>query len=197
VESTESTFSVILIAVNLAAGIGFSIPIAKLLAEASRRSDGSFRYVAMLVGIYFLESVALAAGMGTQVFSLGLAFVWGVTFGLWLRGRAPSLKVLRASLFVAFYTCIPTATFGILLLAAKLIEGANVVSAEQGTAFGIPYFVPQPLNTILGFCVALVIGTVVLKTVITTGEISLLLHLKEKAAPAESNEQAMSENTVP
>jgi hypothetical protein len=195
-ESTESTFSLIMIAVNLAAGVGFSIPIARLLAEASGRLDRTFRYVAMLVGIYFLESVALAAGMGTQVFSLALAFVWGVAFGLWLRGRAPSLKVLKASLFLAFYTCIPTATFGILLLAAKLIEGANLVSSEQGTAFGIPYFVPQPLNTILGFCVALVIGTVVLKTVITTGEISLLLHLNEKPAPARSNGQAMSENTV-
>ena len=32
------------------------------------------------------------------------------------------------------------------------------------------------LNTILGFCVALLVGNVVLKTVITAGEVGLLIH---------------------
>lgn len=64
---------------------------------------------------------------------------------------------------------------------AKLVSGGSIFSVEEGFRLGIPYFVPWPLNTILGFCTALVIGTVVFKTVITTGEVSLLIHLGEKS----------------
>jgi len=180
----ELAFVIVLVVVNLAGGFGLSRPIARLLGRVTGKPDRFFRYFAMLVGIYLLECVAFPAGMATQVFSIGLAFVWGMVFGLWLRGRASSDKVLKASLFVALYTSLPTASFGILLLAAKLLSGSDVLSAAEGTAFGIPYFVPWPLTTILGFCSALVIGTVVFKTLITTGEVSLLVHLGGKP-PAE------------
>jgi len=52
----------------------------------------------------------------------------------------------------------------------------------KGASFGIPSFVPWPMNTILGFYAVLAIGVAVLKTVITTGGISLILHFKEKPA---------------
>jgi hypothetical protein len=65
---------------------------------------------------------------------------------------------------------------------AALVGGGHILSAQEGTSFGIPDFLPWPLNTIFGFFVALVIGTVVLKTVITTGEVSLLIRLGEKPA---------------
>ncbi|MGB7061268.1 MAG: hypothetical protein WBF13_02800 [Candidatus Zixiibacteriota bacterium] len=173
----ELTFVIVLVVVNLAGGFGLSRPIARLLGKVTGKPDRFFRYFAMLIGIYLLECVAFPAGMATQVFSIGLAFIWGMVFGFWLRGRAPSDKVLKASFFVALYTSLPTASFGILLLVAKLLSGSNVLSPAEGTAFGIPYFVPWPLNTMLGFCAALVIGTVILKTAITTGEVSLLVHL--------------------
>jgi len=183
-EPAESAFIVVLAAVNLAAGLGFSVPIARLLSKVIGKPGRFFRYFALLIGIYFLECVAFSAGMATQVFSIGLAFVWGMVFGLWLRRRASSRKVLKTSFFLALYTSFPTATFGILLLVAKLVGGGSIISAEEGAALGIPYFVPWPLNTILGFCTALVIGTFVLKTVITTGEVSLLIHLGEKYTAA-------------
>lgn len=179
-EPAEYVFVIVLTAVNLAGGLGLSRPIAKLLGEQTGKPDRFFRYFAMLIGIYFLECVAFAAGMATQVFSIGLAFVWGLVFGLWLRGLAPSSEVRKASFLVALYTCLPTTSFGLLLLVAKLLGGSNVLSVQEGTAFGIPYFVPWPLNTILGFCAALVLGTLVLKTAITTGGVSLLVHLGGK-----------------
>lgn len=180
-EPAEFAFVIVLVAVNLAGGFGLSRPIARLLGRVTGKPESFLRYFAMLIGIYFLECVAFPAGMATQIFSIGLAFVWGTVFGLWLRGRAPSSEVLKASFCVALYTSLPTASFGILLLVAKLLSGSHVLSAAEGTAFGIPYFVPWPLNTILGFCLALVIGTVVFKTLITTGEVSLLIHLGKKS----------------
>jgi len=177
-------FVIVLVVVNLAGGFGLSRPIARLLGKVTGKPDRFFRYFAMLIGIYLLECVAFPAGMATQVFSIGLAFVWGIVFGLWLRGRAPSDKVLKASFFLALYTSFPTVSFGILLLVARLIGGSSIFSIEEGAAFGIPYIVPWPLNTMLGFCMALVIGTVVFKTVITTGEVGLLIHLGEKSEAA-------------
>lgn len=179
-EFTESAFIIILVAVNLAAGFGFGVPIARLLGEVTSKPGRFLRHLAALIGIYFLECAAFAAGMATQVFSIGLAFVWGVVFGLWMRQKAAPRLVLKPSFMVALYTCAPTASFGILLLVGKLISGSNLVSVAEGTAFGIPNFLPWPLNTILGFSAALVAGTVALKTVITTGEVSLLIHLGEK-----------------
>jgi hypothetical protein len=181
-EPAELTFVIVLAVVNLAAGFGFSVPIARSLGKVTGRPERLFRYFVLLIGIYVLECMAFPAGMATQVFSIGLAFVWGIVFGLWLRGRAAPRRVLRTSLFVALYTCVPTASFGILLLGAKLVGGSSVVSVEEGAAFGIPHFVPWPLNTILGFCAALVIGTMVFKTVITSGEVSLLIHLQDGSA---------------
>jgi hypothetical protein len=179
-EPTESVFVIILFVANLAAGLGFAFPMAGLLRELTGRQYKFFRYFALLVGIYFLESAAFAFGMGTQIFSIGLAFVWGLFFGLWLRGKGEPIRILKTSFLFSLYTCIPTVSFAILILIAKLMAGANVVSSEQGIAFGIPYFVPKPLNTILGFSAALTIGTIAFKTAITTGGVSLLMHLGEK-----------------
>jgi hypothetical protein len=180
-EPAEYVFVIVMAVVNLAGGFGLARPIARLLGALTGEPDKFFRYFAMLIGIYLLECVAFPAGMATQIFSIGLAFVWGAILGWWLRGRAPSSQVLKASFFVALYTSLPTVSFGLLLLVAKLLDGSDVLSAAEGTAFGIPYFVPWPLNTILGFCTALVIGTVVLKAAITTGGVSLLIHFGKKS----------------
>jgi hypothetical protein len=54
------------------------------------------------------------------------------------------------------------------------------LNAEQARNFGIPDFVPWPLNTVLGFCVALAAGTIVFKTFITTGIVALIVRDKGK-----------------
>jgi hypothetical protein len=180
--NSEHVFIAVLIVVNLAMGIGLAVPIAGILGEISGRSGSVVRYVVMLVAVYFAECVAFSAGMATQVFSVGLAFVWGAVLGLWLRRRAPANKVLKAAVYWALYGSLPTVSFCILILLSFVIAGESILSSEAGLDFGIPGFVPWPLNTILGFCAALGIGTAVLKIAITAGEVRLLIHLAEKSA---------------
>ena len=139
------------------------------------------RYLLMLMGIYFVECVAFSAGMATQVFTVGLAVVWGITFGLWLRKRASVGMALKTALWLALYGCLPTASFCVLIPTAMSIEGWNIFSVAKGAAFGIPDVLPWPTNTIMGFCAALLIGTAIFKTVITAGVVRLLIRLGEKS----------------
>jgi hypothetical protein len=61
-----------------------------------------------------------------------------------------------------------------------MFVGNNLLSVEEGAQFGIPSFVPWPLNTILGSCLALMIGTVILKALIISVEVHLIIHRKIK-----------------
>jgi hypothetical protein len=171
-----------LIVTNLAAGFGCAIPIALSLRKVAGRTERFFRHFAMLVGIYFVECVAFPAWMCTQVFTIGLAFVWGIVFGLWLRSRAPSREVLKQAVYISIYGCSPTASFCVLIPAVWLIRGGHILSAEEGIGFGIPDFLPWPLSTILGFFTALLVGTVASKTIITAGVVHFLIHRKERIA---------------
>jgi hypothetical protein len=172
-----------LIIVNLAAGFGCAVPIANGIRKATGRTKKFFRYFAMLVGIYFVECVAFSAGMCTQVLTVTLGFVWGVIFGLWLRDIAPAKEVLKTAFFVSLYGCLPTCSFAVILPAVWVISGNSFLNVEQANNFGIPQFVPWPFNTMLGFCVGLAIGTILLKTAITTGTVSILVrnHLEKRA----------------
>jgi len=174
---------------NLAAGFGCAVPIARGLGKVNDRPKRIFRYFAMLVGIYFVECVAFTMGMCTQVFSVGLAFVWGIIFGLWLRGRGPRRAILKLAFSLALYGSLPTASFCILISVIGLITGRHILSAEEGIGFGIPDFFSWPLNTILGFFTALLIGTVVFKALITTGIVHWLIGRAEKAAVDSSPEE--------
>lgn len=178
--SADEYIVLTLIITNLAAGLGYAVPISRRLRKLTGSVEGKIRYFAMLVGIYFVECIAFSAGMCTQVFSVGLAFVWGIVFGLWLRGLAPAREVLKQAFYVSIYGCLPTASFCILIPAARLVCGGSILSAEEGTSFGIPDFLPWPLNTILGFFAAVLAGTIVLKTTITTATAYWLINRKER-----------------
>jgi hypothetical protein len=170
-------FTVIIM--NIAIGFGFAIPIARSLMKLTGSTEKFFRYFAMLIGIYFVECIAFAAGMCTQVFSVGLAFVWGIILGLWLRGRAPARDILKQTFYVSIYGCLPTTSFCILIPVIKFIFGGHILSAAEGTDFGIPDFLPWPLNTILGFFTAILVGTIVFKIIITMAAAHYLIHRKE------------------
>lgn len=188
-ESGEYILITALAIVNLAAGFSCAVPIARGLGKINGKPKRFFHYFAMLIGIYFVECVAFPMGMATQVFSIGLAFIWGIVFGLWLRGRASARKVIKQAFFVSLYTCLPTASFCILVPMMVLIGRGHILSGEEGIGFGIPDFLPWPLNTILGFFTALVIGTVVFKALITTGIVNWLIGRAEKAAVDSSPEK--------
>ena len=180
-----------LIITNLAAGFGLAIPFAGQLRTISHSQKGILRYFVMLVGIYFLEGVAFVCGMCTQVLTVALGFVWGVLFGLWLRDIAPAKEVLKTAFFVSLYGCLPTCSFVVILSAAWAISGNSLLNVEQAYDFGIPQFVPWPFNTVLGFCVGLAIGTILLKTAITTGTVSLLVRCGRNQAMVNHLEKRM------
>jgi hypothetical protein len=163
-----------LVITNLTAGFICAVPIAKGLSRLTGRHHRFLRYFAMLVGIYFLECVAFAFGMCTQVFTIALSFIWAVLFGLWLKGLAPARNILRQILFVSLYGCLPTVSFALIILIFWIVSGNGLLNVEQAYQFGIPDFVPWPLNTILGFCIALAAGTTILKVTFTTGLVALI-----------------------
>jgi hypothetical protein len=152
---------------NLAAGIGLAFPLAGILRQIRGVREKSFRYFLIFIGIYFAECVAFPMGMCTQIFTVALSFVWGCVFGLWLRKHSQAGRIIRLAILVAVYGSLPTASFCVLITVLKAIEGGNILSAAEGTAFGIPDFLPWPFNSILGFCAALLAGTVILKIFVT------------------------------
>ena len=165
---------------NLIGGIMLGIILAVGFTRLTKKPDHLIRYLALSLGLYFLECVAFAWGMGTQILSLVLSIEWGILFGLWLKGIAPQKQIIRQMLFVSLYGCLPTVSFAAILLIIWIISGNGLFSVEQAYKFGIPDFVPWPFNTMLGFCVALAAGTIILKTTITTGIIALIVPDKEK-----------------
>jgi len=173
-----------LIITNLAAGFGVAIPITRGLRKMTGGTKKFSLYFATLVAIYFAECVAFAAGMCTQAFSIGLGFVWGIIFGLWLRDFAPAKEVLKSAFLVSLYGCLPTCSFAVILSCAWVISGNSLLNVTQAYKFGIPQFVPWPFNTVLGFCVGLATGTILLKTAITTGTVSLLIRRGQNPAVA-------------
>ncbi|MHC4337376.1 MAG: hypothetical protein ACYSTG_05425 [Planctomycetota bacterium] len=68
----------ILVAVNLVAGFGFAVALAGMLRKAYGERTTFLRYFVLLIGVYFVECAAVAMGMGIPVFSMGMAFVWGI-----------------------------------------------------------------------------------------------------------------------
>lgn len=170
---------IILFLVNLCLGIGFAIHLSRHLKAVNPQPHSFFRYFIMFVGMYFIECVAIVVAMLLPVFSLSLAFVWGIVFGLWLRESTSVHKVLKIAFHISLYTSFPAASF-ILVPIIGLFAGWDVLSTEEAIRFGIPDFLYWPLNTILGFYVALSVGIIVLKTAITTGSVSLLILLKKR-----------------
>ena len=95
--------------------------------------------------------------------------VSGLVLGIRFR-RSPLEKsaVLRALLLLAPYSSLPALSF-LSVPVVTAMGGWSVLDASEGARFGIPGFVPWPIDTILGFCL-LVAGTgAIAKTAITTG----------------------------
>jgi hypothetical protein len=178
---------VLLLAVfNILAGAGLAFPLAKNLQQIRGERQKPLRYFLFFIGIYFAECVAFPMGMCTQIFTVALSFVWGLIFGQGLRVsiNPDSIRdrITRLAILVAVYGSLPTASFCILITVLKIIEGGNILSASEGTAFGIPDFLPWPFNSILGFSAALLIGTLILKIVVTSVTVRYITrHSKIKA----------------
>jgi len=165
-----------LVALNLLLGLGFAARLARGAGAFPR--GGVWRRFILLVLIYGFESAAVAAGMVSQVFAVGSAFLWGPLLGLRLRSLPPRAALRQASLFTA-YTCLPSLSL-LAIPAFAALGGWDVLSLPSAYSFGIPEFLhlPWPLGTILGFFAAVVLGSLLLKAALTLGLASLLLLLK-------------------
>jgi hypothetical protein len=185
--STDELALIILLgAVNLILGFGLAIALARKFSTLLDPPIGIRRSFMLMAGMYFFECIAFPAGMATQIFTVGLAFVWGILLGRWLHHQSP-IPSLLFTLQVALYTCMPTIIFGILVPIAWALSGNSLISVEAGVNFGIPEWIPWPLGTVAGFALVLILGTVLLKSVITVGEVSSIMHL---AQPTDPNRQA-------
>jgi|GEM_PF-1540149 len=163
---------------NLIGGLILGAFLAIGFSRLTRKQNRFFKYLVLSLGLYFLECVAFAWSMGTQILSVLLSVEWGILFGLWLKGIAPQKRIIRQTFFLSLYGCLPAVSFAVILLVVWVISGNGFLNAEQAQRFGIPDFVPWPLNTMLGFCVALAAGTIILKTVFTTGIAALIVRDK-------------------
>jgi hypothetical protein len=170
----ETAFLVALAATNIIGAFLAAVPIARGFVRLTAMPNRFPLFFAMLIGVYFLECVAFAWGMGTQILSVALSIEWGILFGLWLKGAAPTRQIIKQVLLIPLYGCLPTVSFAFILAASWAISGNGFLNVEQARQFGIPDFVPWPLNTILGFCIALIAGTTILKIVLTTGIAALI-----------------------
>ncbi|NIO49087.1 MAG: hypothetical protein GTN73_06600 [Candidatus Aminicenantes bacterium] len=177
----------IVVTLNLVAGLSCAFPLSRLFGRLDREPPRVFRYYVIFICIYFLECVAIVSMMLVPVLSIGLAFVWGICFGLWLRARTSPHKALKTSFYLSLYSSLPVVSFMVVPVLA-LSTGRPILSADEGASFGIPGFVPWPMNTILGFYAALALGVLALKIIIITGGVSVLFHLKEKP-PTDSTQE--------
>jgi hypothetical protein len=159
----------IVVIINLTLGFVCAFPLARRFARLRHSRWGTTGSYVMLVFIYFVESIGFMAGMATNVPGILLAFVWGILLGYWIRRSGGELKqALGTAAFLSVYGSLPAVS---LLSVPVLMSmgGWSVFSAGSGARFGVPTFVPWPLNTILGFCIAVALVAVVFKTIVTTG----------------------------
>ena len=159
----------IVVIIDLILGFVCAIPLARRFARQRHCRWGTTGSYLMLVFIYFVESIGFMAGMATNIPGIILAFVWGILLGRWIRRSGGELKqALRTAVFLSLYGSLPAVSL-LSVPPVMALGGWSVFSAESGARFGVPTIVPWPLSTILGFCIAVALVAIVLKTVVTTG----------------------------
>jgi hypothetical protein len=173
---------VVLIALNLVLGFGCAVPLARLLGKMGRGERSALRWFALVVGLYFVEGVALIMGMGIPVLNVGLAFIWALVLRRRLAPGLPGRQALKTALWLSLYSSLPAASFLVIPVLVG-IGGRPVLSAEVGAAFGIPASFPWPVSTILGFYAACALGALAAKSLLTVGGFSILGRLRNGSAP--------------
>jgi hypothetical protein len=180
----DRIFIAALAALNLAGGLAGAWLLTNVLSPPAARPKLRALLFLVCLGVYCLECVAFAAGMATQVCVLALAVVWGIVLGRWLPYVVSLRRSWRVLVLVGGYTSFPTLSFCILLPLAFALGRGSIVSPQAGLEFGMPDFVPLPLQTVLGFCLALGCGTLFLKCVITTVVASWVSHHRWRLSPS-------------
>ena len=171
--------ALILVVSNSALGIVFGALIAVWLGRMVKKTGGSIHLFCLSVLIYLIECIAVTVSRGTPFLSIGLAIVWGVIWGMWARGRVAPGDLPKAAFAATLYSCIPVMTLEFVLI-ISWIGGWDVLNPEHGARFAIPVFfsLPWPLNTILGFYIIMIIVSLLLKFIVTVGEVFVVYYVK-------------------
>lgn len=172
------TAGIIILSLNLILGFSVAFFLSGYFAHINGLSAKRWQIYLVLLGVYLVESFAFSAGMATNFFSIILSIFWG----LMIRSRVSKLsaippETIKATLFFSIYTSLPALSF-ISLPLIMVFPGWSVFSATSGMKFGIPGFLPWPMNTIFGFCFIVGFSALFLKTGITTGIVALKLRTK-------------------
>ena len=173
----------ILILVNLTFGIIIGRLISRRIISHSIIDKSVSSTVKIFIFIYFAECVAVALSMGTSALSIVLAFVWGIIGGKWIRNHVETPALRKTIIIATAYTCLPVTSLALIPI-ISWIGGWGILSSEQGYSFGIPDFLhfPWPLNTILGFYMMMITVSVLLKMIITLGEVCIIFHARHNAS---------------
>jgi hypothetical protein len=174
----EELILIVWFSVNLLVCLLFAIPASRYFSTVSFGKFKHLKCFFVLIGVYFIEGLALGIGMTIPIFNIGLAFVWGIVFGIWLKKNNSAGTLLKSSLLLSIYTTFPAVSL-IALPVMMALSGWDVLSSQAGIKFGIPNSL-WPVNTILGFYVLLVLMAVLFKIVITVGEASTVFLFSNK-----------------
>jgi hypothetical protein len=177
VESAEYT----VIILNLVLGFGLGWPLARRMKAVGGDSSSPRKRYVLLLLVYLIESFAFAASMGTNILGVVLALVWGGLLGRRFRCLpARPEEIRKTALRFSFYTSLPAASYLCVPIVMGL-GGWSVMTAADGARFGVPEFMPAPVDTITGFCAAVALTAVVGKVVITTGTVWLVARRRERS----------------
>ena len=156
-------------------------------AFLGRISGGRVRRIhafPVLLAAYVVECAAFSASMGTNALGFGLALLWGAVLGVCVRRLAASEQEQRRAVWwLAVYSSLPAASYASVPVLCA-IGGWSVLNPQAGARFGIPGFLPWPLNTILGFCVLVAAVGVLVKVTLTTRLAFVLIRRGSRHAPA-------------
>ena len=169
-----------IVILNLFFGFGGAWLLLPFYNRLTGRTGRKYLSFSQIVLVYLVECVAFSAGMATNLFGIVLAILWGVLIGSRLRhSPAEDRTPLRAIFLFSLYTSLPAVTL-LSIPVVGALSGLSVLSISAGAQFGIPGFVPWPLNTILGFCLAVAVIALVAKVTVTSG---LAVKLLQKRLP--------------
>lgn len=168
---------IILVGTNFVFGIFFSVVVSRRIANNFSWRKNRFLFFILLTALYLFEGMSIAAGMFTPVFTFVLAVMTGAVFGLIVKKHDLTM-VVKSAKQLSFFTCIPAITM-VLIPIICFIYNWDIFSSSFGKDFGIPEFIPFPLNTIFGFFMSILILFITVNIITINGTVRLIKNIYE------------------
>ena len=167
----------VLIGINLILGIIFSFIISQRILRYFKWENKKFTLIIVLLLLYLIEGITIAAGMLTPFFTFGLAIIIGIVFGYIIKKKELH-KIVKSTLLLSFFLCIPAITLIMIPIVCFFSEW-NIINSIDGYRFGIPEFIPYPLNTILGFYLSIITLFITINLLLINGIVNFIKNIYE------------------